>query len=73
MNHAGLAQPFARAVKPPAEVRTELQIAFDLSGTKGLATAAVVRKQLAKELPQFAALAEAKPTTTGKRMELETV
>jgi len=73
VNHAGLAQPFARAVKPPAEVRAELQIAFDLAGTKGLATVAVVRKQLAKELPQFAALADAKLPTTGKRIELATV
>ena len=54
-------------------MRPELQVAFDLAGTKGLATVAVVRKQLAKELPQFAALAEAKLPATGKRIELATV
>ncbi len=62
VNHAGYVQPFPRAIKPATEVRGELQTAFDLSGRKGLATAAVVRAELAKELPQFAALAElAKP------------
>ena len=58
VNHAGYAQPFPRAVKPGVEVRGELQTAFDLTGKKGLATAAAVRAELARELPQFAALAE---------------
>ncbi len=73
VNHAGLAQSFPRAVRPHAEVRGELQLAFDLAGRKGLATAAAVRKDLAKDLPKFAALAVEKPPTTGKRLELQTV
>lgn len=71
VNHAGLAQSFGRAVRPPAEVRGELQIAFDLLGRKGLAQAAVVRKELAGVIAEFAGLAEL--PRTGKRIELQTV
>ena len=40
-----------------AEARTELQLAYDLLGRKGLAQAAVVRKELAAAVPALAALA----------------
>ena len=73
VNHAGLAQSFTRAVKPGAEVRTELQIGFDLAGRKGLATVSAVRKDLAKDLPQFAALAELKAPTSSKKLVLASV
>jgi NADH-quinone oxidoreductase subunit G len=73
VNHAGLAQSFPRAVKSGPEVRGELQIAFDLAGRKGLATVAAVRKDLANDLPQFAALAELKQPTASKKVELATV
>jgi NADH-quinone oxidoreductase subunit G len=73
VNHAGLAQSFSRAVKPGNEVRTELQVAFDLVGRKGLATVAAVRKELAKDLPQFAALAELQTVNLNKKLELATV
>jgi len=72
LNHAGLAQPFSRALRPAPEVRTELQLGFDLAGRKGLATIAAVRKELAKELPQFAALAEV-AAPAAKKLELATV
>ncbi|MBL8867776.1 MAG: molybdopterin-dependent oxidoreductase [Planctomycetia bacterium] len=72
VNHAGYVQPFPRAAKPPVEARGELQLAFDLGNRKGLATVATVRKDLAKALPEYAALAELKPSA-GKRMELATV
>ncbi len=73
VNHAGLAQSFPRAVKPGPEVRGELQMAFDLGGRKGLATVAAVRKDLAKDLPQFAALTELTQPTASKKVELATV
>jgi NADH-quinone oxidoreductase subunit G len=73
VNHAGLAQTFARAVRPPVEARTELQLAFDLLGRKGLAQAAAIRAELAKEMPEFAALATKNLPTTGVRFELATV
>ncbi len=56
VNHAFLAQPFARAVKPPVEVRPELQLAFDLLGRRGLVQAAAVRAEAAKAVPLLAPL-----------------
>jgi NADH-quinone oxidoreductase subunit G len=72
VNHAGYVQPFARAVKPGTEVRSELQLALDLTGRKGLANVASVRAELAKAFPQFASLAELK-SPTAKKVELATV
>ena len=57
VNHAGLAQTFRRAVRPPVEVRGELQLAFDLLGRRGLVQPAVVRAELAAAVPFFAPLA----------------
>ena len=71
VNHAGLAQTFGRAVRPPQETRTELQLAFDLLGRKGLVQAAAIRAELAKAIPAFAALAERKLPEHGIRFELE--
>ncbi len=56
VNHAGLAQSFTRAARPPVETRTELQLAYDLLGRRGLAQAAVVRKKLSSAIPVFAQL-----------------
>ena len=72
VNHAGYVQSFHRSVKAPLEVRSELQLAFDLAGKKGLATVAAVRKDFAKELPQYASLTEIAPNTNG-RLTLATV
>ena len=71
VNHAGYVQPFPRAIKPGPEVRTELQVAFDLGGRRGLANVATVRDELAKAFPQFASLAELKHAK--KKLELATV
>jgi NADH-quinone oxidoreductase subunit G len=57
VNHAGLAQTFGRATRPPQETRGELQLAFDLLGRRGLVQAAAVRKELAAAIPLFAPLA----------------
>lgn len=46
VNHAGIPQSFPRATRPPVEVRTELQLAHDLRGRKGLAQADAVRAEL---------------------------
>jgi NADH-quinone oxidoreductase subunit G len=46
VNYAGLAQTFPRASRPPVEVRSELQIAWDLLGRKGLVQAAQVREEM---------------------------
>jgi NADH-quinone oxidoreductase subunit G len=73
VNHAGLAQTFPRAVRPPAEARSEAQLGFDLLNRKGLAHIPAVRRELAAALPEFAALADAAPAAPGKRLELATV
>jgi NADH-quinone oxidoreductase subunit G len=57
VNHAGLAQSFGRATRPPVEARTELQLAFDLLGRRGLVQPAAVRAELAAAVPFFAPLA----------------
>jgi NADH-quinone oxidoreductase subunit G len=57
VNHALLAQTFPRAVRPPVEVRTELQLAADLLGRRGLVRPAAVRAELAAAVPFFAPLA----------------
>ena len=71
VNHAGLAQTFPRAVRPPLEARGELQTAADLLGRRGLVQPAAVRKELAAAAPFFDGLEE--PAPQGKRLELATV
>ncbi len=73
VNHSGLAQTFARSVRPPAEARSELQLAWDLAKRPGLASAAMIRKELAEAMPDFAALANAEPAKPGQRLELQTL
>jgi NADH-quinone oxidoreductase subunit G len=73
VNHAGLAQTFARSIRPPREVRTELQLAFDLLGRKGLVQAAAIRTELAKAMPFFAGLVEKNLPANGVRFELAVV
>jgi NADH-quinone oxidoreductase subunit G len=70
VNHAGLAQSFPRATTPGAEVRPEVQLAYDVAERRGLATVAAVRKELAAAVPAFAGLAAA---TNGKKLALATV
>jgi NADH-quinone oxidoreductase subunit G len=71
LNHAGLAQTFGRAVRPPQEARTELQLAFDLLGRKGLVQPAVIRAELARAIPAFEGLAAKEMPATGLRFALE--
>jgi NADH-quinone oxidoreductase subunit G len=73
VNHAGLAQTFPRAARPPQETRTELQLAFDLLGRRGLVQPALVRAELARAMPAFAGLAEKHLPANGLRFELEMV
>ncbi|VTR94403.1 nadh dehydrogenase : Ferredoxin OS=Planctomyces limnophilus (strain ATCC 43296 / DSM 3776 / IFAM 1008 / 290) GN=Plim_3863 PE=4 SV=1: Fer2_4: NADH-G_4Fe-4S_3: Molybdopterin [Gemmata massiliana] len=66
VNHANYVQTFGRAARPPQETRSELQLAFDLLGRRGLVQLDAVRKELARAVPFFGALA---PET---RVALET-
>jgi len=73
VNHDGLAQTFTRAVRPPVEARTELQLAYDLLGRRGLVQPSVIRSELARIIPEFAALGDGNVPSTGLRVELATV
>ncbi|OAI40856.1 ferredoxin [Planctomycetaceae bacterium SCGC AG-212-D15] len=57
VNHAGLAQAVRPAVRPPHDVRVDARIFLDLLERGGLPHGPTLRKQLAAEVPYFAALA----------------
>ncbi|MFL5242412.1 MAG: molybdopterin-dependent oxidoreductase [Gemmataceae bacterium] len=59
VNHAGLAQGIRWAITAPAEARPEGQTLLDLLERRGLIHAPTIRAELAKEVPYFAALAQA--------------
>lgn len=61
INHAGIAQSFPRAVRPPIEIRGELQLAYELSGRAGLVRAVTVRQELARVVPELAHLKPTEP------------
>jgi NADH-quinone oxidoreductase subunit G len=71
INHAGLAQPLARAGHAPGESRSEGQVYADLMGRRGLLHAATIRGEMAQKVGAFKDLA-ALPTL-GTRVELKTV
>jgi NADH-quinone oxidoreductase subunit G len=56
VNHADLAQAIHRAVRPPAEVRSDGQVFLDLMERRGLIHAPTLRGELAKEMAYFAEL-----------------
>jgi NADH-quinone oxidoreductase subunit G len=58
VNHAGLAQALHWGVVPTGEVRTDGQVFLDLLERRGLLHAPTLRKELAAEVPYFAALAK---------------
>jgi NADH-quinone oxidoreductase subunit G len=57
VNHAGLAQALHWGVNPPGECRTDGQVFLDLLERRGLLHAPTLRRELAAEVPFFAALA----------------
>jgi NADH-quinone oxidoreductase subunit G len=57
VNHAGLAQQFQSAVRPPADARPDGRILMELSGRRGLYNAGALRKEMAVGIPALAALA----------------
>jgi NADH-quinone oxidoreductase subunit G len=57
VNHAGLGQAIHWGAAPPGECRADGQVFLDLLERRGLAHAPTLRKELAAEVPYFAALA----------------
>jgi NADH-quinone oxidoreductase subunit G len=68
VNHANLAQEIHWAVRPGQLGRTDGQVFLDLLGRRGLLQAAVLRQELAREVPFFAALAPGKLGEFGVRL-----
>jgi NADH-quinone oxidoreductase subunit G len=58
VNHAGLAQPIRRAVKPPGEARSDAWILMALQQRPGLPHAPSLRAELAATIPFFAPLGD---------------
>lgn len=56
VNHAELAQPLARAIRPPKITRTDGQILMELAQRRGLFHAPSLRKEIALTIPYFSAL-----------------
>ncbi len=58
VNHAGLAQSLRTAIRSPGDARADGRILMDLCEKRGLFNALVVRKEMVREVPSMAALAE---------------
>jgi NADH-quinone oxidoreductase subunit G len=69
VNHAGLAQAIHWGVSPPGECRTDGQIFLDLLERRGLLHAPSLRRELAAEVPYFAALARGDLGEHGIRLD----
>jgi len=54
MNHAGLIQPFRRAIDPPQGAVPDGQVLFELAGHAGVYAAAHVRQMMARQIEAFA-------------------
>ena len=55
VNHAGLAQMIKRSIRCPAEGYTDGRIFMELAGRTGLFNARLLRQELSREIPYFAA------------------
>lgn len=71
VNHAGLAQPLARAAHAPGESRSEGQVYADLMGRRGLLHAATIRGEIARQISALSGLATL--PALGMKMELKLV
>ena len=60
VNHAGLVQPFARAIDPPEGAQRDGQYLYEFAGHQGVYNAARVRAMMAEEMGAFAKLHEAR-------------
>lgn len=68
VNHAGLAQEIRRSVRGPDGSRPDNRILWDLAERKGLYQGAELRREIAKKIPEFAALAAGSLGDLGVRL-----
>jgi NADH-quinone oxidoreductase subunit G len=69
VNHAGLAQAIHFGATPPGECRSDGQVFLDLLQRRGLAHAPTLRKELAAEVPYFAALEQGEIGEYGVKLQ----
>jgi NADH-quinone oxidoreductase subunit G len=60
VNHAGLAQEVRRSIRSPDGARPDNRILWELTGRTGLFNGVQLRQEIAKKIPEFAALAAGK-------------
>jgi NADH-quinone oxidoreductase subunit G len=58
VNHACLAQEVHRSIRTPDGARPDGRILWDLAGRRGLYNAAALRKEIAQQIPAFAAFGQ---------------
>jgi NADH-quinone oxidoreductase subunit G len=68
VNHAGLAQSFRWALRPPPECRTDGQVFLDLLGRRGLLHGPTLRAELAREIPFFTPLGSPEADPLGEQL-----
>jgi NADH-quinone oxidoreductase subunit G len=68
VNYAALAQALRTAIRSPGDARADGRILMDLAERKGLFHVASLRKEIAAEIPYFAALASGDPGEFGVRL-----
>ncbi len=61
VNHAGLIQPFERAINPPEGCRADGQYLFEIAGYGGLYTGERVREMMVHEVPAMTNVRKAPP------------
>ncbi len=69
INHAGLAQGIQRSIRCPAEGYNDARILMELAERPSLFNARVMRQEVAREIPYFAALAVGDLGEYGVRLE----
>jgi len=65
VNHAGLAQEIRRSIRGPEGSRPDNRILWDLAARTGLFNGAALRKEIAKKVPELAALSVGSLGDTG--------
>jgi NADH-quinone oxidoreductase subunit G len=69
VNHAGLAQMIKRSIRCPAEGYTDARIFMELAGRTGLFNARLLRQEMARAIPHFAAFAAGDLGDQGVRLD----
>jgi NADH-quinone oxidoreductase subunit G len=70
LNYASLAQRVRRATRPPTGIRSELQLAYDLLGRRGLVQSKTIRSEVADAITDLQSLVELEGSKYGLKISL---